>query len=93
MTRTLRQRFGRRRVRSRRTIPDEVPAPIVDRGPFAHAFCGECGWEGPGRRSRGLAAKDADGHTDAGCPGLTGPLPEAWQDISPDDPDQLPSRL
>lgn len=43
------------------------PAPCVERGNFTHAFCAECGWEGPARRARGVAVHDGQLHALAGC--------------------------
>lgn len=57
-----------------------LPDTTVERGPFTHAFCPDCGWEGPGRRARNVALEDAGLHALAGC-GL--PIaPEAPVDAS-----------
>lgn len=92
MTRRWGHRKAHGRSRNRRGVSDGVPAPVVERGSFAHAFCGECGWEGPGRRSRGVAALDADGHARTGCTDLAVPLAQTWSDVGTDGPDQLRAR-
>ncbi len=40
-----------------------------DRGAFTHGTCGGCGWSGPGRRARAVAARDAVRHLQTGCAG------------------------
>jgi hypothetical protein len=40
-------------------------ADSVDVGSFTHGVCRVCGWRGPGRRSRRLAAQDAATHLGA----------------------------
>lgn len=45
---------------------DEDPIRIVDKDHFAHARC-ECGWRGPGRRSRKKARRDAAEHLEERC--------------------------
>ena len=40
-----------------------------DRGSFTHGTCGGCGWSGPGRRARAVAARDAVRHLQTGCAG------------------------
>ncbi len=44
----------------------EVPKPrsqgVDEHGAFAFASCPECGWRGPGRRSRERARKDLKHH-------------------------------
>ena len=56
--------------------PDDPPsanghaAPSVatwERGSFTFGTCHGCGWSGPGRRARALAAQDAVRHLEAGC--------------------------
>lgn len=52
--------------------PQASPVPIarpgvVERRNFAHAACTACGWRGPGRRARSVAAEDGDLHALAGC--------------------------
>jgi hypothetical protein len=49
------------------TDPHAAPAGIEDRGSFTHGTCGHCGWSGPGRRARSVAARDAVRHLQAGC--------------------------
>jgi len=58
--------------------PDDQPSanghagPSVgtsERGSFTFGTCHGCGWSGPGRRARALAAQDAVGHLEAGCDG------------------------
>ena len=44
-----------------------------DRGSFTFGTCHGCGWSGPGRRARALAAQDAVGHLQAGCEGAIAP--------------------
>ena len=39
----------------------EAPVRVVERGSFAVALC-DCGWSGPGRRSRKRARADAEEH-------------------------------
>jgi hypothetical protein len=47
--------------------PDPEPAAhqldIVESGAFAHVRCRDCGWQGPARRSRAVAAADGQQHT------------------------------
>jgi hypothetical protein len=47
----------------------EVEVLFEDHGSFAHGVCHACGWVGPGRRSRRLAARDADDHLKSCAPG------------------------
>ena len=42
------------------------PIRIVEKGSFTHARC-ECGWRGPGRRSRKKARNDAAAHREERC--------------------------
>ena len=42
------------------------PIRIVEKGSFTHARC-ECGWRGPGRRSRKKARSDAAAHLEERC--------------------------
>ena len=58
--------------------PDDPPSanghagPSVgtrERGSFTFGTCHGCGWSGPGRRARALAAQDAVRHLEAGCDG------------------------
>ena len=42
------------------------PVSIAEKGQFAHARC-ECGWRGPGRRSRKKARADAAAHLEERC--------------------------
>jgi hypothetical protein len=42
------------------------PLSVVDKGSFTHAAC-ECGWRGPGRRSRKKARADAAAHLEERC--------------------------
>ena len=44
-------------------------AGTEDRGSFTHGTCGGCGWSGPGRRARAVAARDAVRHLQTGCAG------------------------
>ena len=44
-------------------------AGTEDRGSFTHGTCGDCGWSGPGRRARAVAARDAVRHLQTGCAG------------------------
>lgn len=60
------QRSSERGREDDRATPDTVWA-IEDRGPFTHGVCRSCTWTGPGRRSRGVAASDAELHSAAGC--------------------------
>jgi hypothetical protein len=62
--------------------PDEPPganghaAPPVgtrERGSFTFGTCHCCGWSGPGRRARALAAQDAVRHLEGGCDGEIAP--------------------
>lgn len=45
----------------------DVPCNIAteDRGAFRFAVCHDCGWRGPGRRSRRIAGVDAAEHAAA----------------------------
>ena len=56
-------------------IPDQL-WPLEDRGSFTHGVCRSCTWVGPGRRSRGVAARDAELHSLAGCQSPVAPLPD-----------------
>jgi hypothetical protein len=51
------------------------PVGTRERGSFTFGTCHGCGWSGPGRRARALAAQDAVRHLDAGCDG--GVTPQA----------------
>jgi hypothetical protein len=42
------------------------PLRLVEKEHFTHARC-ECGWRGPGRRSRKRAREDAAKHLDDRC--------------------------
>jgi hypothetical protein len=42
----------------------EHPLEIVESGAFARAVCGGCSWSGPARRSRAVAAADAEKHSE-----------------------------
>jgi hypothetical protein len=42
------------------------PLSVVDKGNFTYAAC-ECGWRGPGRRSRKKARADAAAHLEERC--------------------------
>ncbi len=44
-------------------------AGTEDRGSFTHGTCDDCGWSGPGRRARAVAARDAVRHLQTGCAG------------------------
>ena len=47
-----------------------LPVGTRERGSFTFGTCHGCGWSGPGRRARALAAPDAVRHLDpAGGPG------------------------
>ena len=39
----------------------DSPLHLVEKGNFTHARC-DCGWRGPGRRSRKKAREDAAAH-------------------------------
>jgi hypothetical protein len=43
------------------------PVTLVEKRNFTHARC-ECGWSGPGRRSRKKARADAEAHEATSCP-------------------------
>jgi len=60
------QRSSGQRRESDQATPGEVWS-IEDRGSFTHGVCRSCTWEGPGRRSRGVAASDAELHALSGC--------------------------
>ena len=45
------------------------PVGTRERGSFTFGTCHGCGWSGPGRRARALAAQDAVRHLEAGCDG------------------------
>jgi hypothetical protein len=47
----------------------DTRAGTEERGSFTFGTCHGCGWTGPGRRARAVAARDAAGHLEAGCPG------------------------
>ncbi len=47
----------------------EDPVQIVEKENFTHARC-ECGWRGPGRRSRKKARADASAHREERCPAV-----------------------
>ena len=66
------QRSSGQRRESDRATADEV-WPIEDRGSFTHGVCRSCPWAGPGRRSRGVAASDAELHARSGCEGTDNP--------------------
>ncbi|AKT50309.1 hypothetical protein ADJ73_01370 [Arsenicicoccus sp. oral taxon 190] len=40
---------------------------VVDLGNFCHGECLECRWQGPGRRARSSARRDAELHSLTGC--------------------------
>jgi hypothetical protein len=42
----------------------EHPLEIVESGSFARAVCRGCSWSGPARRSRAVAAADAEKHSE-----------------------------
>ena len=42
------------------------PLRLVEKDHFTHARC-ECGWRGPGRRSRKKARDDASAHLEERC--------------------------
>lgn len=64
----LKPKRGRLQRRAAETGATPEPEPAcVERGNFTHGFCAECGWEGPGRRARGMAIEDAQLHGLAGC--------------------------
>jgi hypothetical protein len=44
----------------------DTPLHLVEKGNFTQARC-ECGWNGPGRRSRKKAREDAAAHLEARC--------------------------
>ena len=44
-----------------------------ERGSFTFGICHGCGWSGPGRRARAVAARDAVRHLEAGCDGGISP--------------------
>lgn len=44
----------------------DTPLHIVEKGHFAQATC-DCGWTGPGRRSRKRAREDAAAHLEERC--------------------------
>jgi len=46
--------------------PDAHRVEVVDVAAFARAVCLSCRWTGPARRSRAVAAQDAQGHPGAG---------------------------
>ncbi len=52
-----------KRTRTRPQIVDVPDRETVEIGSFAHGVCDDCGWRGPGRRSRSMAADDAHDHT------------------------------
>jgi hypothetical protein len=43
-----------------------APLHIAEQGNFSHAIC-DCGWRGPGRRSRKKAREDGAHHLDDQC--------------------------
>ncbi len=47
------------------------PVRIVEKENFTHARC-ECGWRGPGRRSRKKARADATAHLEKRCSAVKG---------------------
>ena len=47
-------------------LPDAVFL-VEDRGSFTHGVCRSCTWVSPGRRSRAVAASDAELHALDGC--------------------------
>ena len=49
------------------------PVGTRERGSFTFGTCHGCGWSGPGRRARALAAQDAVQHLEAGCDGVATP--------------------
>src|SRR5680860_846417 len=66
-------------ARKRSATPPEV-WPIEDRGSFTHGVCRSCTWAGPGRRSRGGAASDAELHALSGCESTD--TPESAPDVA-----------
>jgi len=60
------QRSSGQRGQDDQAIPHPV-WPVEDRGSFTHGVCRSCSWTGSGRRSRGVAASDAELHALAGC--------------------------
>ena len=60
------QRASGRRCEKDQATPDEA-WPIEDRGSFTHGVSRSCTWSGPGRRSLGVAASDAELHARSGC--------------------------
>ena len=47
------------------------PVRVVEKANFTHARC-ECGWRGPGRRSRKKARADASAHEQERCSAVKG---------------------
>ncbi len=43
-------------------VPAATPDGFDEQGAFAYAACSECGWRGPGRRSRDRARTDLEDH-------------------------------
>jgi hypothetical protein len=60
------------------TLTDDhaARAGTEDRGSFTHGTCSDCGWSGPGRRARAVAARDAVRHLQTVCAG-SAPTPAA----------------
>jgi hypothetical protein len=52
--------------RGESTFKGDGPVTLVEKSGFTRARC-ECGWAGPGRRSRKKARADAGAHLDEGC--------------------------
>ena len=58
-----------RRRQTEAVVHSEEPAraDVLEKGSFAFGTCPDCDWQGPGRRSRGLAESDATEHRERGC--------------------------
>ncbi|MCA0437963.1 MAG: hypothetical protein M9891_16560 [Austwickia sp.] len=80
------KRRGFRRAAQVPAADEPAPAACVERGSFTHAICAACGWEGPARRARGVAAHDGELHALAGCGPAAADLatgPERAIDLEP----------
>ncbi|GAB47148.1 hypothetical protein [Mobilicoccus pelagius] len=53
--------LSKRRNRTAEVVSEPV-SRIVEVGSFAHGHCGDCDWQGPGRRARSMAEADARSH-------------------------------
>ena len=67
---------------------------LVERGSFSHGSCGDCDWEGPGRRARNMAVEDAALHALTGCGLLSeelsqATLPDPTASVRGESPDQM----